>query len=241
MDLIINNINNIMDDVYINYKNDISDIKDFSDIQKIKIKVNDLDKLLQELKNHITKLYNKQNLLIKFIDEKNIFYRDKIKEIKYFFNIKNCINNKNKIKFYKFCVGDPCFEIELPLYDILQNIPDMSYGILFINDNFQLIYKYHKDKYIICKDIIISNINYRNLYCENQDKCKYMDNCKYFHDKNLGHIQYFYKNKLVKNDNYFGSKELIKNQINKLSWIDLKSLASYCSIMNFYIWLSTKN
>lgn len=212
----------------------------FQNLKNTKIQVQNLDTIIDYFNLYINKVQQIKLKISKNIHNKTDEYKTMIEPIKSYFNITPIISDIPKFSYIK--IGKPYVEIKIQHYKNIECIPDMSYGVVFYNDQLIVIYKYNRNNYVSCSDIlIVDNIqynNFRTISCNNANCC-YKSECKYFHDplyyKTSDHIQRFVKNNTVKTDPYFGSMYEIKEQLDNMKFEDVKSLARYCSIMNLLI------
>lgn len=130
------------------------------------------------------------------------------------------------------------------LYHDKMAVPIMSYGAIMLRNEPVIVYRFSKIDFVSCTGCQIMDFNgptdnYRTICCGNSKTCEYNSNCKYYHDPLIwpdsDHTQRFIRTNLVKKNPYFGSTDLLSEQMGTLTFENLRTLARYCAVMSLLI------
>jgi len=217
--------------------------KGFKNLKSIRLFLNTIDKLLIYLIQFTDRLQQLKIRVQDKIDEDVSEYKDNLDNMSAYFKKRIAHVNENT-KEFTFRLGDPSIEVRAVMYVNRSKIPPMSYGAVIINKKPVILFHYTNNNFVSCTNITVvdtagSNNNYRTICCDNGKLCLYGDNCRYYHDvcieQKSTHVQRFPKTIMVKMNPYFGSSEHLQVDTQSMAFVDVQTLARYCSIMMLFI------
>jgi hypothetical protein len=221
-----------------NQINEICNTSKNMSILEVRIQIEHIDRLIDELNCKKQELQNKITPII----EKNKKVSDKLK---LYFNIQL----KNNISLIHYLPG---IKFNLPIYQDINLVPIMTYAVVKKNqhssNNSFIIYKYgtKPSEVVSCNPIKIikdSKTNIKTLCCNNVFNCSFRDKCRFYHDPIIAphpinhhsNTQHFHKTYMVPKNNLFGDCDLLYQQLRQMNFEQVRTLARYCANMNLII------
>lgn len=128
------------------------------------------------------------------------------------------------------------------LYADRTSIPPLSYGAVMIRSQPMIVYRYGIDDYVsVSPCLVAESDNTHTICCGNGAQCEFNAGCRYYHDPvewpESQHVQKFQKTAMVKKCTTFGHAPQIAEQVQQLTFDNVRTLARYCAVQALLVHL----